>query len=281
MPEKRNTIGTDPEFFMVNRETGKLVSAIPHIEGTKHAPEPLPSGGSIQRDNVALEFATPPAESGEDLVMKVRNAFTDIFKRFGETHDIAAIPSADFDPDELDHEEARMFGCDPDYNAWTVSINEPPPPAETSTFRSCGAHIHVGHVEGDGNEFLLEFPGKFETIKMMDLVHGIISTVLDNSKSALDRRKLYGKAGCHRPTDYGVEYRVLSNFWLKSPHLVMLMDSLTQDVLRFIREGKSEEMIAEIGEDNIQEIINNCRAKKARKIMDEFLKPKLSEDSLH
>ncbi len=280
MPEKRSTIGTDPEFFMIDKETGKLISAIPYIDGTKHDPEPLPSGGSIQRDNVALEFATPPAESGEDLVEKVRNAFTDVFRKIGDAHDIVAIPSADFDLDQLDHEEAKMFGCDPDFDAWTVSVNEPPPPAETSTFRSCGAHIHVGHVEGDGNEFLLEPYGKIETIKMMDLVHGIIATVLDNSKSALDRRKLYGKAGCHRPTEYGIEYRVLSNFWLKSPHLVMLIDSLVQDVLRFIREGKSKDMIAEVGEENIRHIINDCRANKARVVLNSHLRPKLSKDAL-
>ena len=78
--KKRNTIGTDPEFFMVVRETGKLISAIPHIEGTKDAPVPLPQGGTVQRDNVALEFATDPAVDREDFVEKIRRAFR-MFKR--------------------------------------------------------------------------------------------------------------------------------------------------------------------------------------------------------
>lgn len=280
MTEKRNTIGTDPEFFMMEKETGKLISAIPYINGTKHDPEPLPSGGNIQRDNVALEFATPPAESGEDFVAKIRNAFMDVFNKIGDNHDIAALPSADFDQDQLEHEEAKMFGCDPDFDAWTVSVNEAPPLAEISTFRSCGAHIHVGHVEGDGNEFLLDHPGRISTVKMMDLVHGIISTLLDNSEAAIKRRNLYGKAGCHRPTSYGVEYRVLSNFWLKSPHLVMLMDALTQDVLGFIREDRSDKMIEEIGENTIKDIINKGDIDKAKEIVDNYLKPKLSKDSL-
>ena len=34
------------------------------------------------------------------------------------------------------------------------------------------------------------------------------------------RRELYGKAGAYRVKPYGVEYRVLSNFWLKSPALM-------------------------------------------------------------
>ena len=116
---------------------------------------------------------------------------------------------------------------------------------------------------------------------MMDLVHGIISTVLDNSEAAIKRRKLYGKAGCHRPTSYGVEYRVLSNFWMKSPQLVMLMDSLTQDVLRFIRDKQAEGMIEEIGEKTIKNTINKGSVSKARKIVDNYLRPKLSKDSIH
>lgn len=277
--EKRFTIGTDPEFFMVDRKTGKLLSAIPFVEGTKHEPQPLPSGGNVQRDNVAIEFATDPAKDGEDLVAKVRNAFTDIFKSLSPDHDIVAIPSANFAEDQLDHEEAREFGCEPDFNAWTMMMNEPPPEASSSTFRSCGAHLHVGHVKGDGNDFLLEIEGKILTVKMMDLFHGVISTVLDNSKSAVERRKLYGKAGCHRPTDYGVEYRVLSNFWMRSPMLVMLMDSLTSDILVLIREGKAEGLIDSVGEDRIQTIINEGEVGKAKTILEDVLSNHLSEDS--
>jgi hypothetical protein len=277
--EKRFTIGTDPEFFMIDKKTGKFLSAIPFVEGTKYEPQPLPSGGNVQRDNVALEFATDPAKDGKDLVTKVRNAFKDIFQTLSPEHDIVAVPSANFDEDQLDHEEAQAFGCSPDYNAWTMMMNDPPPEAATSTFRSCGAHLHVGHIEGDGNDFLLEIPGKIITVKMMDLFHGVISTILDNSASAIERRKLYGKAGCHRPTDYGVEYRVLSNFWMKSPMLVMLMDSLTSDVLSLIRTGKAEPLIDEIGEDRIQTIINEGEANKAEEILKSTLNPHLSEDS--
>lgn len=279
--DKRHTIGTDPEFFMIKKATGKLISAIPYIEGTKYDPEPLPSGGSIQRDNVALEFATDPANSRADFVEKIKLAFLDIKEKIGSEHDIVAIPSADFDPAELEHEEAQQFGCEPDFNAWSVAENEPPPMAEISTFRSCGAHIHVGHVKGDGNDSLLEFHGKLITVKIMDLMHGIISTILDCSKAAIDRKKLYGKAGCHRPKKYGVEYRVLSNFWLKSPMLVMLMDSLTQDALRIIREDKHDELIEKVGGGEvIQRVINEGLSDKAENILKKHIRSMLSKDSL-
>lgn len=278
MKKKRHTIGTDPEFFLIERDTGKLKSAIPYIRGSKHKPEPLPHGGTIQRDNVAVEFATPYAIDGEDFVLKVGNAFKDLMKEIPEGHDLVASPSANFDPDQLDHEEAQAFGCDPDYDVWTMDENIKPY-APDSTFRSCGAHIHVGHVKGDGNDFLLEFEGKFNTIKMMDLIHGIISTILDKSPEAIARKELYGKAGCHRITSYGVEYRVLSNFWMKSPQLVMLMDSLTGDVLTIIRNNKHEKMIEEVGAETIVSTINKGDVDKAKEIIETHLMPILSETS--
>lgn len=277
---KNATIGTDPEFFLVDKKTGKYISAIPHIEGTKHNPAPLPSGGSVQHDNVALEFATDPTDSKEGFVNVIRNAFKDINSQISEDHDIVAIPSATFESNQLEHPEAQEFGCDPDYDAWTIAINNKPT-SEDQNFRSCGGHIHVGHVEGDGNDFLLDPYGKVDTVKMMDFVHGIISTILDNSKAAIERRKLYGKAGCHRPTSYGVEYRVLSNYWLKSPQLVMMVYSLTQDVLRLIRDDVHLKLIDSVGSDRIQTVINDGLVDEALVIFGNNVKPVLSEESLH
>jgi len=276
----RSTIGTDPEFFL-KRKDGKLVAAIPFVKGTKDEPEMLKSGkGNVQKDNVALEFATNPASTMAEFVENIKASFSDIAEFLPDGHDLEVVPSADFDPDQLTHPDACMFGCDPDFNAWTVAMNEKPY-CENQNFRSCGGHIHLGYVKGDGNEFLLEFDGKIITTKMMDAFHGVISTLLDSSEAAVARRELYGKAGCHRPTDYGVEYRVLSNYWLKSPQLVMLMDSLSQDILRIIREKKAEEIIDAIGDSEIQNIINDGKVEEAKKALDTVLRGHMSEDSLH
>ena len=190
--------------------------------------------------------------------------------------------------DQLKSEEAQRFGCSPDYDAWIPMENEPPTPP-SSNFRSCGGHIHVGKVEDDGNDFLVDDWGKIRLVKAMDCLHGIISVLLDSSKAAIDRRKLYGKAGCHRPVSKqraglydGVEYRVLSNFWFKSPELVMLMDSLTQDALKLVREEKEGELIEAIGGANtVQRIINEGMFDRAKEVLDKHIEPLLSEDSAH
>jgi len=275
----KHTRGTDPEFFMVDKNTGKMISAIPYIEGVKDEPVPLPSGGTAIRDNVAVEFATPPVDNEDDFVDSIQKCIHEVRKLVPKKFDIQALPSAHFDADQLDNFEAQQFGCDPDYNAWLLKMNKPPCGTDF-TLRTCGGHIHVGHVEGDGNDFLVTPYGRVDTIKMMDAVHGVISAILDSSPEALRRKELYGKAGCHRPTYYGVEYRSLSNYWLKSPRLVRLMDSLTCDVLRVIRDGKNEELIADIGESRIQNIINTNDIEDARKVLETNLKPLLSKRSL-
>lgn len=284
MPKKGTfTIGTDTELFLQRRSDGKFISAIPFIEGTKHNPTILKSKtGNIQHDNVAVEFATDiamskPTKNKKTFVDMIKTTLSDVVEYIPEDHDLSMIASTDFEESELDSEEAKRFGCEPDFNAWTVDVNEPPQ-SDGLTFRSCGGHIHVGHIKGSGNSFLLEFEGRLDTIKMMDCFHGVISVLLDTSKSSARRKELYGKAGAHRPKEYGVEYRVLSNYWLKSPELVMLMESLTSDILGLIRENKHEEILKMIGDDVVVSTINDNNIKEAQVILDSLTKY-LSKDS--
>lgn len=280
MAKARFTIGCDPEFFLRERKSGKLISAIPYVEGTKLEPKALPRGGNIQRDNVAVEVATDPADSGETFVKNIECTLMEAIKTLPSGHEIVAIPSACFEKDQLDHPEAQAFGCDPDYCAWEIRENDKPC-AVDNTFRSCGAHIHVGTDGTDGNEFLLDFEGKIQTVRVMDCVHGVISTVLDSGKEAIDRRQLYGSPGAHRPKDYGVEYRVLSNYWLKSPVTVMLMYHLTNDVLDIVREGRAEALIEAMDEHQVRSTIATGDVDAALKLIETHLMPILSEDSKH
>jgi hypothetical protein len=273
------TIGCDPEFFLRERTGGKLVSAIPFITGTKEQPQPLPAGGNIQRDNVAVEFATDPADSREAFVAHVEATMKAVAAVLPAHTELAAIPSASFAPEELQHPDALRFGCDPDYDAWECRENDPPC-ALDSNFRSCGAHIHVGSTGADENTFLLDLEGKLNMVKAMDCIHGVISTVLDASPEAVARRQLYGKPGSHRPKDYGVEYRVLSNYWLKSPVTVMLMHSLTADALAVVRNGQLDSLIDNMGEHEVKRVIIEGDTDAALKMIEVHLIPVLSKDSM-
>jgi hypothetical protein len=279
MPKSLFTIGTDPEFFLKERDTGKLISAIPFVAGTKEAPMSLPKGGNVQHDNVAVEFATDPAATREGFVANIKATMEEVVKVLPAHVEMVAVPSATFDSAELEDPEAQKFGCDPDYDAWELRVNDPPC-AEDNTFRSCGGHIHVGTTGEDENAFLLNPYGKIDMVKAMDCIHGVISTVLDASDEAIARRSLYGKPGAHRPKEaYGVEYRALSNYWLKSPITVSLMYELTNDALDVVRDGKLPELLDAMGENEVKRVIDQGDSEAAMKMIETHLLPILSEDS--
>jgi hypothetical protein len=284
---KTHTIGTDPEFFL--KRGKEYISAIPHIgdeeHGTKYAPIALTTvdKACVQRDNVAVEFASPPVETKEEFVESIRGCLREISSMIPKGTSLEAVPSANFPEAELDHPEAQQFGCDPDYDAWKVEQNEKPY-CGISTFRSCGGHVHVGGIQDDGTpipgmEFLLEFEGKLAMVRAMDIMLGVPSTVLDCSKAAVARRQLYGKAGCHRIPEHGIEYRTLSNYWLRSPELVMLVYSLTQDAVHLVQSGHLEELINTLSAEEIQRIINNGDVESATKAIERHILNFMSVES--
>jgi hypothetical protein len=51
-------------------------------------------------------------------------------------------------------------------------------------------------------------------LRYIDAFVGIPSILYDTD---VERRSLYGKAGCFRLQPYGFEYRTLSSFWIANP----------------------------------------------------------------
>lgn len=200
------TIGADVEVFGKN-PSGEHVSLCGKIGGTKEAPKQvshLPKGFMVQEDNVSLEFNIPPADRKPtfvDYIQVMEKEVKKILSSLGYV--ISKEASVSFDQTELTHPNALVFGCEPDYNAWTKKENKKPK-CDDVTLRTAGGHIHVGTQEID----------MLDGIRAMDLFLGVPSVLLDNSPASIKRRQMYGKAGAMRPKPYGFEYRVLSNFWM-------------------------------------------------------------------
>lgn len=285
---QKYTIGTDPEFFI--KRKSRFISAIPFVgdknTGTKSHPIPLRTveNAFVQRDNVAIEFASPPTKDVTTFVESIRKCLDEIINMIPENTTLEATPSARFSKSQLRHQEAKMFGCDPDYNAWTLSQNISPQ-CDDPLFRSCGGHVHVGGIDENGNvlegmEFLTSFEGRINLVRAMDILLGIPATILDCSPAAIERRKLYGRAGCHRQTGYGIEYRTLSNFWLKSPELVMLIYNLTSDAIRLVKSTLLPEVVNKISPNEIQRIINHGDTAAAMKLFSSYLVQFFTQESL-
>jgi hypothetical protein len=273
------TVGADPEMFC--KQDGNLI-AVQNcgILGTKYNPQPLPSGGNVQRDNVAIEFGVVPAHSKGDFVRNIGTTMFELLDVLPNGVDIDITPSANFPMEQLTHRECKEFGCMPDFNAWTGKVNEPPPDAGDATLRSCGGHIHIGYIKGTNLVWLMDLNGKVKLIQVMDCNLGIVSAYLDDSPEAIQRRALYGQAGCYRSTEYGVEYRTLSNFWIKSPKLVELMYDLTHYSIQIIQSGQHEDLIDKLGGPvSVQKVISEGHSGIARAMIDGVLKEYYSDET--
>jgi len=252
--------GADPELMLVSPQ-GELVSAIGLVPGTKEKPAKV-AGGGIQRDNVMAEFNVDPAATSEEFIHNIRTVLGEL-ARVVAPNLLTVRASASFPEQALDNDEARVFGCDPDFDSWTLSMNEIDGTAALASFRSAGGHFHVGKKEAVA-EMLDDPYGKVEVVKMLDVFLGIPSVILDPDPTSKARRALYGRAGAHRPKDYGVEYRALGNFWLRSPELVDLIYHLADRAVALCLEGESHKIVEAIGANRIQEIINTSNKRKAR-----------------
>lgn len=198
------TCGADPEIFVATEDGPK--SVIGKVGGTKEQPLPLPIGNgfAVQEDNVAMEFCIPPATSKAEFLQYIKQAtgYLEEHVCFPYNWSFDKRSAISFPEQELNDPRAFVFGCEPDFNAWTGGIN-PRPRASDKYLRSAGGHVHVGCSH------LGVQPAA--VVKALDLFLGVPSILMDQGKL---RRKLYGKAGAHRIKPYGVEYRTLSNFWI-------------------------------------------------------------------
>lgn len=252
-------IGCDPEIFLQDA-AGAYISAIGKIGGSKEDPRPLPLGDgyAVQEDNVALEFNIPAAESSKDFVASIALVREFLSKEVNDKGLKFSRESATLFPwTELASPKAMEFGCDPDFNAWTLKRNPKPNPTD-KRLRSAGGHVHVGYnFQGALND-------KVQFIKHMDLYVGVPSMLMDNGQL---RKELYGKAGAFRSKPYGVEYRTLSNYWIFEDRLVDWVWRNTEQALWAWDRDTVD--IDEWGP-TIQEAINNNNLDAVQSLVDHF-----------
>lgn len=250
-------IGADPEMFLMDASQA-LVSAIEKIGGSKENPLPLPIGDgyAVQEDNVAIEYNIPPAESADELVRNINSAKAFLLE-WVQTMGLqfSRLSAAEFPAKELAHPLAKVFGCDPDYNAWTGKVN-PRPKADNAALRSCGGHVHIGHPFKSNKD-------RFKFIQYCDLYLGVGSVLMDEGEL---RKSLYGAAGACRPKPYGVEYRTLSNFWTFDDDLIKWVYNNTALAMTAWQEKQNIADVSKL----IQVAINNNNKSIARELINEF-----------
>lgn len=249
-------IGTDPEAFVRIKETGEIASAIGLIPGDKDHPHPIgEEGHAIQTDNVMVEFCVPPTNDAKKLYKDIQICLATIGAMLPKELEVVIQASAILDKKYLRNKQAKTFGCDPDFNVYTLSPNTPP--NSRGQLRSAGGHIHIGYENPD-------FHKNLKIVRAMDLFLGIPSILLDKDT---ERKKMYGKAGAYREKKYGIEYRVLSNFWIATEETVAWAMRQAKKAVEFASE---EDWLDDETSANIQLAINNQDLDLACKLAKRF-----------
>lgn len=201
------TVGCDPEVFLVDG-SGSIVSAIDLIGGSKEAPR-LCKGGSLQEDNIMAEIGTNPTSDCGQFLLNLDAVMSELVRVTNLQPLIKASAYIDEHILMKNKNRAFLFGCEPDYNAYTGEEN--PNPSSKSFLRTCAGHIHLGYDWEDETE-----ENVMRIVQYMDYIVGLWTVLKDEDTR---RRSKYGKAGAFRYKQYGLEYRVPSNFWLKTKEL--------------------------------------------------------------
>lgn len=251
-------IGSDPEAFLIDN-SGKTITAIGKIPGTKQEPYTLelPTGFGLQTDNILVEFNIPPINTEKTLIDNINFMKDYIISYLTKNNfdlQLACKASSIVDMDQLMDEQSFVFGCDPDYSCYTTKKN--PTPALMNPFlRSAGCHWHLGYKDQSIEKSLA-------LIKYMDMYLGVPSILMDTDT---DRRDLYGKAGSYRLQKWGVEYRVLSSYFISSNETISFCFKQIEKVI-----NAYENHMPFIAKEEIFEVINNNNNDLANELINKY-----------
>lgn len=228
--------GCDPEFFFA--KDGKVIGAEKVLPGdgitfkatytAGYDPDGLQKNKFII-DGVQAELNPNPNPCRANLGNEIAACFRQLRAHLDKKKDVKVSfePVIKVSRIEFDNlcEKSKVFGCAPSKNLYdkgaTIKVN-----AAKYRRRSAGGHIHMGLTGTPALELLRRNPERLVTL--MDILVGNTCVIIDRDPNAVIRRKVYGRAGEYRLPAHGVEYRTLSNFWLRSYQLMSMVMGLSR-----------------------------------------------------
>ena len=268
------TFGCDPEFFFEKK--GHIIGSEKIISIEKGLPVKLDTkkNGSCSSNTAASKFIVDGVQAEinpkpDTCRARLGNEISACFRTLYETIksdpelSVNFLPTVKITKDELMslNEKSRVFGCSPSKNSDKKSQNVVAlrDPAKYK-YRSAGGHIHLGSDSYGGNvKAAMREPARL--VQIMDIIVGNTCVLIDRDPGNIERRKVYGRAGEYRTPSYGVEYRTLSNFWLRSYPLmsfVMNLSRLSVNILASSMPGRDfeAELLSMVDMRNIRKAIN-------------------------
>lgn len=274
------SFGCDPEFFFsangdivgaenILPENGVVYSNRMAVSGESHA-------GKIIIDGVQAELNPIPSTCRQLLANDISRCFIEldkISKSRGVDLDFSQTVEVKKGTFDKLSDKSKKFGCAPSKNAHnknsSIKINP-----SVYRKRSAGGHIHLGRTYAEDGSF--SEPDR--VVKMLDILLGNTCVLIDRDKGNIERRKSYGRAGEYRTPPHGLEYRTLSNFWLKNYVLFSFVMGLARMSVSIVKEDLDKEFLKVVEMKDVEKAINKNDFNLAYK---NFLKiePVLSEIS--
>jgi hypothetical protein len=234
------SVGSDPEFFVVSKQTGKPVPAsrlgfksVTRLNPCNERPD-----DHVGYDNACVELqpryrtCLQGANGCVSRVLHWALQRAEKHKCFARFTPIMKFDMADIAATPTTHE----FGCSPSFvvEDGIRTMNEPRVEPLETNLRSAGYHVHIGkpniseEIRRNMNlnsglvrshDFLDDETNHPMLAQTCDLVAGLPSVLLTrNSDEAIRRETLgYGRASEYRSPKHGFEYRTLSSWPLCSP----------------------------------------------------------------
>jgi hypothetical protein len=286
------SFGADPEFFFTKGksiigaekilpEEGMGYStksdAVPTGNGTVVGDDPT---GKIIIDGVQAELNPRPNTCRANLGNEISLCFRELYKKLDKDVNIDFSPTVTVSKKEMDSlsDKSKEFGCGASKNVH-ASLEESMIRVDPTKYmkRSAGGHIHIGNSKGSYSEtevqYALDNPKKLVT--MYDILVGNTCVMLDRDPGNKERRKNYGRAGEYRTPKHGIEYRTLSNFWLKSYKLMSLVTGLMRSATSVVASGYGKDCLVEeftkrVNMKHVEKAINTNNFDLAKKNFDKI-----------
>jgi Phage phiEco32-like COOH.NH2 ligase-type 2 len=262
-------IGCDPELFV---QSGDSIVASESIIS-----KPVQSaGGTIIRDGVQIELNPSATYCREIMINNIRACLRKLIDlvRAKSGYKLSFDTTVEIDKKDYDKMsfDTKMFGCKPSFNLDKskpeVMLLDP----SKYLLRSAGGHLHLGQSEPEDTETLGILQNVKRIVPVLDAVLGNTFVLLDRSEGNIERRKHYGRAGEHRLPKYGIEYRTLSNYWLRAPVLTSLAFGLARQAVDVVRHNNDRALFELVDYKDIVRAIDTNDLELAKKNFDKIKK---------
>jgi hypothetical protein len=255
-------LGCDPEFFFEN-PAGEIVGSEKIL--AKKAGH-YNGDSECVVDGVQAEINPTPSNCRESLANQICYCFRNLkatLEQKGLKFAVRVDPLVDITQAELDSlsADSRVFGCAPSVNVYTEGEDKTSKikvDAATYLKRSAGGHLHLGNYY---QSFLSQQYDTYEyrdthncakrtekalkemadvMVPILDIVVGNTCVLMDRCEGNKERRANYGRVGEYRIKKYGLEYRSLSNFWLRSYPLMSFVFGMARIAVHLVEQSTPE-----------------------------------------